>query len=100
MRDALGSTTPEVDILPSFLWFWDAYRVKDEWKYTDVTGKELPLLRFTLDISEDDEANWKLEVRALELRTFLYYCDKELLLCTDDTYAGLPCDDDVRQENS
>ena len=100
VRDALGSTTPEVDILPSFLWFWDAYRVKDEWKYTDVTGKELPLLRFTLDISEDDEANWKLEVRALELRTFLYYCDKELLLCTDDTYAGLPCDDDVRQENS
>ena len=100
VRDALGSTTPEVDILPSFLWFWDAYRVKDEWKYTDATGKELPLLRFTLDTSENDEANWKLEARALELRTFLYYCDKELLLCTDDTYAGLPCDGDARQENS
>lgn len=100
VRDALGSTTPEVDILPSFLWFWDAYRVKDEWKYTDATGKELPLLRFTLDVPEDDEANWKLEARALELRTFLYYCDKELLLYTDDTYAGLPCNDDARQENS
>lgn len=100
VRDALGSTTPEVDILPSFLWFWDAYRVKDEWKYTDATGKELPLLRFTLDVPEDNEANWKLEARALELRTFLYYCDKELLLYTDDTYAGLPCNDDARQENS
>ena len=100
VRDALGSTTPEVDILPSFLWFWDVYRVKDEWKYTDATGKELPLLRFTLDVPEDDEANWKLEARALELRTFLYYCDKELLLYTDDTYAGLPCNDDARQENS
>lgn len=99
VRDALGSTTPEVDILPSFLWFWDAYRVEDEWKYTDATGKELPLLRFTRKPSEDDETNWKLEARALELRTFLYYCDKELLLCTDDTYAGLPCGD-IRQENN
>ena len=100
IRNALGSTTPEVDILPSFLWFWNAYRIKDEWKYTDSTGKELPLLRFTLDTPDDDKANWKLEVRALELRTFLYYCDKELLLYTDDTYAGLPCNDDARQENS
>ncbi|MGO4785508.1 hypothetical protein [Cryobacterium sp. W22_MBD10_FK3] len=61
-----GMRPPTVEIAYPFLWFWDAIRDGNDWFYLDSAGREQPLIRTTLD-----EADYTVEVRALEFRRYL-----------------------------
>lgn len=65
-RTASGVTVPQIEVSLPFLWFWDAYSTSDGWRYVNRAGREQDLIRFTRS-----ERSWRVEVRALELRTYL-----------------------------
>lgn len=67
-----GVRPPTVEIAYPFLWFWDAIRDGNDWFYLDTAGREQPLIRTTLD-----DADYTVEVRALEFRRYLQ--QRELL---------------------
>lgn len=67
-----GVRPPMVEIAFPFLWFWDAIRDGNNWFYLDSAGREQPLVRTTLD-----DADYTVEVRALEFRRYLQ--QRELL---------------------
>ena len=71
---------PSVEVSPTFLWYWDAYPSERGWSYLDSAGRSVELIRFETSIDE-----WKVEVSALELRTFLAACGRELLVQKDYT---------------
>lgn len=48
------------------MWYWDAFPVRDGWKYLDAAGRVQDLVR--QDIQAD---RWRIEVRALEFRQYL-----------------------------
>ncbi|QYH19033.1 hypothetical protein JKI95_06985 [Corynebacterium aquatimens] len=70
-----GASEYQIFITPSFLWFWDAYQVGEEWRFLTPWGEERQLLR--MRTSED---GWSVEVRAEELGTYLYAFNKRLLI--------------------
>lgn len=65
-RRASGAALPDIEVTLPFLWFWDAYATNDGWRYVNRAGREQDLIRFTRS-----ERSWRVEVRALELRTYL-----------------------------
>lgn len=67
-----GVRPPTVEIAYPFLWFWDAIRDGNNWFYLDRAGREQQLIRTTLN-----EADYTVEVRALEFRRYLQ--QRELL---------------------
>ncbi|MFC7404818.1 hypothetical protein [Georgenia alba] len=79
-RRATGTNLPQIDVALPFLWFWDAFEVVNGWNYVSAAGREHQLLRF----ERTDEA-WKVEVRVLELRTFLKCCRKSAVVQVDYT---------------
>lgn len=78
VRRPSGSKSPIVEISMPFLWFWDAYRVDDGWRYLNRAGREQELVRWN---ARDDE--WIVEVRALELRQFLFRIGRTVVLQRD-----------------
>jgi hypothetical protein len=66
VRRPSGATAPVPEISHPFLWYWDAFPVRDGWKYLDGAGRVQDLVR--QDVQAD---RWKIEVRALELRHYL-----------------------------
>lgn len=66
VRRPSGSTVPVPEISYPFLWYWDAFPVRDGWKYLDGAGRVQDLVR--QDVQAD---RWKIEVRALEFRQYL-----------------------------
>lgn len=77
-RRPSGSKRPHVEIAYPFLWFWDAFTVPGGWKYLNRAGREQDLVRFEL---ENDA--WRVEVCALELRTFLAAYGKTAIIQVD-----------------
>ncbi len=77
-REAVGATTPVVEISHPFLWFWDAVPTGSGWKYLNMAGRDQELIRW--EISENA---WHVEVRALEFRTYLAACGLHALLNID-----------------
>lgn len=65
-RRAAGATVPAIEVAHPFIWYWDAFPVRGGWRYLNRAGRDQDLIRYTVT---DDE--WKVEVRALELRQFL-----------------------------
>lgn len=80
VRRPQGSSQPELEFSQPFLWYFDAYRVSDGWKYLNGAGREQDLIRWS---HTDDE--WKVEVRALELRQFLHVSGKTAVSQVDLT---------------
>ena len=74
-RKPAGGDEYLIEVTPPFLWFWDAFLVGNEWRYLTPGGNEKPLIRF-----EAGRDHWKIEVRAEELRTYLYIVNKKLLV--------------------
>lgn len=77
-RQPVGATTPVVEISQPFLWFWDAVPTGSGWKYLNEAGRDQDLIRW--EVGEDA---WRVEVRALELRTYLAACGLHALLQLD-----------------
>ena len=65
-RLASGSSLPTVEISHPFLWYWDAFPVRNGWRYVNRAGREQDLVR--TDVAEDQ---WSIEIRALEFRQYL-----------------------------
>jgi hypothetical protein len=66
VRQPSGATAPVPEINYPFLWYWDAFLVRDGWQYLDGAGRAQELVR--QDVQAD---RWKIEVRALEFRQYL-----------------------------
>lgn len=80
VREHHGFVNPTFEITPTFLWYWDAFPTANGWSYFDSSGRSIDLIR--IDISMEE---WKVEVSALEMRTFLAACGRELLVQKDYT---------------
>ncbi|GAA1301677.1 hypothetical protein GCM10009634_60470 [Saccharothrix xinjiangensis] len=63
-----------------FLWYWDAFPVKDGWNYLNRAGREQELIRW--EVTPD---SWKVEVRVLEFRSFLAASNRDALIRIDYT---------------
>lgn len=90
IRYAVGTDAPTVDFSQPFIWFWDAYQIKNQWFYTDKAGNRHELARITYDQSTHQ---YRLEIRTRELRTFLACYQKVLFvrddigICRDDSFS-------------
>jgi len=71
---------PTFEITPTFLWYWDAFPSEGGWSYLDSAGRSVELIRIAISMDE-----WKVEVSALEMRTFLAASGRELLVQKDYT---------------
>ncbi len=80
VREHHGFVNPTFEITPTFLWYWDAFPSNSGWSYFDSAGRSVELVR--VDVSME---KWTVEVSALELRTFLAACGRELLVQKDYT---------------
>ena len=77
-RRPVGAPVPQIDVFHPFLWFWDAFEVPNGWNYVSAAGRDHELIRY-----ERAEDSWKVEVRVLELRTFLRLCGKSAVVQVD-----------------
>lgn len=80
VREHHGFVMPTFEITPTFLWYWDAYPKDGGWFYFDAAGRSVELIRVAITMDE-----WKVEVAALEMRTFLAASGRELLVEKDYT---------------
>lgn len=80
VREHHGFVLPTFEITPTFLWYWDAFPSDSGWSYFDSAGRSVELIRITISMDE-----WKVEVSALEMRTFLEASGRELLVQKDYT---------------
>ena len=71
---------PTFEVTPTFLWYWDAFPTAAGWSYLNAAGRDVELIR--IEISLD---SWRIEVAALELRTFLADAGRDLLVQMDYT---------------
>lgn len=71
---------PTFEITPTFLWYWDAFPSEGGWSYLDAAGRSVELIRISISMDE-----WKVDVAALEMRTFLAASGRELLVQKDYT---------------
>jgi hypothetical protein len=78
VRNHHGYRPRTVDFALPFLWFWNAYSTDEGWSYLDEAGYEHQVIRFYLS-----ERNFRVEVRAFELRKFLFCTCNELLIHLD-----------------
>lgn len=85
-RRPAGTKATLVELCYPFLWYWDAMPAADGWRYVNQAGREQDLVRTTLS---DD--SWKVEVRALEFRQFLFAWKKSAIVQIDYVYKS---DDD------
>lgn len=69
---------PVLEVSHSFLWYWDAIQDDKGWYYLDRAGRDQPLIR-----TEIDRNNWKVEIRALELRRYLADAQRVLVAQVD-----------------
>ncbi len=61
-----------------FLWYWDAIKSRDGWYYLNRAGRDEPLIKTILE-----DSNWKIQVRAIELRHYLAATGRALILQVD-----------------
>lgn len=80
VREHHRFVVPTFEITPTFLWYWDAFPTAGGWSYFDAAGRSVELIRAAVSMDE-----WKVEVAALELRTFLAASGRELLVQKDHT---------------
>ncbi|WP_218220436.1 hypothetical protein [Nesterenkonia sp. Act20] len=80
VREHHGFVLPTFEITPTFLWYWDAFPSDCGWSYFDSAGRSVELIRISISMDE-----WKVDVSALEMRTFLAASGRELLVQKDYT---------------
>jgi hypothetical protein len=80
VREHHRFVNPTFEITPAFLWYWDAFPSDGGWSYFDSAGRSVELIRIAISMD-----GWKVEVSALEMRTFLAASGRELLVQKDYT---------------
>ena len=83
VREHHRLVTPTFEITPTFLWYWDAFPTGDGWSYLNAAGRNVELIRVNISMEE-----WKVEIAALEMRTFLAEAGRELLVQKDYTVTA------------
>lgn len=78
VNDHSGFVDPTVEMGFPFLWYWRAFPTESGWSYLDASGRNRDLVRY--EISRE---SWRVEVAALELRTFLATAGMNLLVQLD-----------------
>jgi len=73
-----GYTTPTVEITHPFLWYWGAFPTANGWSYLNSAGRDIELIRTEVTMDA-----WRVEVAALELRTFLAEAEMDLVVQLD-----------------
>ena len=73
-----GSPDPVLDIWQPFLWYFDAYPVKNGWAYVNEAGRPQELVR-----SQITREHWVVDVRAVEFRQFLHTCRRDAIVQID-----------------
>lgn len=94
----VGSPDPVLDVSHPFLWYFDAYPVRDGWAYVNEAGRPQELMRTHLA-----REHWTIEVRALEFRQFLFASGLDAVVQLDcvprTTSTGFSrVDDEFRNE--
>jgi hypothetical protein len=74
----VGSPDPVLDLSHPFLWYFDAYPVRDGWAYVNEAGRPQELVRAHIA-----REHWRVEVRALEFRQFLHACGRDAVVQID-----------------
>ncbi|MEZ5157627.1 MAG: hypothetical protein R2687_02220 [Candidatus Nanopelagicales bacterium] len=69
---------PVVEVGQPFLWYWDAYPVKDGWEYLDHAGRKRDLIRY-----QCTDGGWNVEVRVLEFRQYLAAASRSAIVKVD-----------------
>lgn len=82
----VGSPLPVVEVAHPFLWYFDAFPVADGWRYLNRAGRDQDLIRHSVD-----EAGWKVDVRALDLRQFLAAYGRTAIVQADIVTRTNPC---------
>lgn len=100
VRSARGAELPVAEIRQPFLWYWDAYPSRDGWCYVNRAGREQELVRVELEATPH---NYRIEMRALELRQWLTACGRTAVVqLSVASMAELPpferVDDEFRNE--
>lgn len=80
IREHHRVTEPTFEITPTFLWYWDAFPTANGWSYLNAAGRDVELIRAEIGMD-----TWRVDVAALELRTFLADAGRELLVQMDYT---------------
>lgn len=80
VREHHRRVDPTFEITPTFLWYWDAFPTTTGWSYLNAAGRDVELIR--TDVGMD---SWRIQVAALELRTFLAEAGRDLLVQVDYT---------------
>ncbi|GAB4001784.1 hypothetical protein GCM10029992_38220 [Glycomyces albus] len=78
VRKPSGASLPFAEVAFPFLWYWKAFPTANGWKYLNGAGREQDLIRW--ELAEDA---WKVEVRALELRSYLAACGRSAVVQVD-----------------
>jgi hypothetical protein len=78
VRKPSGASLPFVEVAFPFLWYWKAFPTTGGWKYLNRAGREQDLIRW--ELAEDA---WKVEVRSLELRSYLAACNRTAVVQVD-----------------
>ncbi|MGH3871310.1 MAG: hypothetical protein ACRDSR_07310 [Pseudonocardiaceae bacterium] len=78
VRKPAGAAALVVEICHPFLWYWDAVPTSVGWKYLNEAGRDQDLIRWEID---DD--SWRVEVRALEFRSYLATCKRHAIIQVD-----------------
>jgi hypothetical protein len=76
----VGASVPTIEVRHPFLWYWDAFPIKNEWRYLNRAGRDQDLIRW--QVTED---SWKVEVRTLEFRQFLAASGRSAVVQIDYT---------------
>jgi hypothetical protein len=78
VKEHRGFSIPTVEITHPFLWYWGAFPTAKRWSYLDAAGRDSELVRTHVAMD-----TWRVEVSALELRTYLADAALDLLLQLD-----------------
>ncbi|MFW0170076.1 hypothetical protein [Rothia sp. P4278] len=62
-----GGFPPQLEISHPYIWYWDAYKTENGWKYLDSSGGEHELIRYKLG-----DASWHVEFSSAELQRYLF----------------------------
>ncbi len=78
VKRPVGSPDSVLDLSHPFLWYFDAYPVRNGWAYLNEAGRPQELVR-----TQVEREHWVVEVRALEFRQFLFACGRHAVMQID-----------------
>ncbi|MEU6646763.1 hypothetical protein ABZ863_30060 [Saccharomonospora sp. NPDC046836] len=76
--EPVGAAEPVIHVSHPYLWYWDAFPVKNGWNYLNRAGREQELIRYEITQKE-----WRVEIKALEFRQYLAESGRSAIMQID-----------------